>query len=431
MPLAVVGISHQTAPVEVRERFALPRGEVRSLLGDLVDSRSIAEAALLSTCNRTECYLVPAETDAVDRAAEALIERAGIDPEEASRYLYVHRDRHAVRHLLRVAAGLDSMILGEPQIQGQVREAYERSREVESRLGSAVGPQLNRLFQTALRVGGRVRSETTLGIGAASVPSAAVELAKKIFGSLRGRRALVLGAGEMSEVTLDCLEAEGVRAAVVANRTFERATELAERRGASAVRLDDLPRVIGEVDIVVASTSAPHPVLTRERIRSALDRGLPHPLCILDIAIPRDVEPALEEEPNVFLYNLDDLHQMVDENLDRRRSEIGPAEALVDEGVDEFWAWYTSLSVVPTIRELRAQTEEVRQAETERILRRLQHLAPEDQEAIDLFARALMNKVLHAPTVRLKEAVGNGRGTSVVDTLRYLFELDSTASRDD
>jgi glutamyl-tRNA reductase len=431
MPLAVVGISHQTAPVEVRERFALPRGEVRSLLGDLVDSRSIAEAALLSTCNRTECYLVPAETDAVDRAAEALIERAGIDPEEASRYLYVHRDRHAVRHLLRVAAGLDSMILGEPQIQGQVREAYERSREVEARLGSAVGPQLNRLFQTALRVGGRVRSETTLGIGAASVPSAAVELAKKIFGSLRGRRALVLGAGEMSEVTLDCLEAEGVRAAVVANRTFERATELAERRGASAVRLDDLPRVIGEVDIVVASTSAPHPVLTRERIRSALDRGLPHPLCILDIAIPRDVEPALEEEPNVFLYNLDDLHQMVDENLDRRRSEIGPAEALVDEGVDEFWAWYTSLSVVPTIRELRAQTEEVRQAETERILRRLQHLAPEDQEAIDLFARALMNKVLHAPTVRLKEAVGNGRGTSVVDTLRYLFELDSTASRDD
>jgi glutamyl-tRNA reductase len=431
MPLAVVGLSHQTAPVEVRERFALPRGEVRSLLGDLVDSRAIAEAALLSTCNRTECYLVPAETDAVDQAAEALIERAGIDSEDASRYLYVHRDRHAVRHLLRVAAGLDSMILGEPQIQGQVREAYERSREVEARLGSAVGPQLNRLFQTALRVGGRVRSETTLGIGAASVPSAAVELAKKIFGSLRGRRALVLGAGEMSEVTLDCLEAEGVRAAVVANRTFERATELAERRGASAVRLDDLPRVIGEVDIVVASTSAPHPVLTRERIRSALDRGLPHPLCILDIAIPRDVEPALEEEPNVFLYNLDDLHQMVDENLDRRRSEIGPAETLVDEGVEEFWAWYTSLSVVPTIRELRAQTEEVRQAETERILRRLQHLAPEDQEAIDLFARSLMNKVLHAPTVRLKEAVGNGRGTSVVDTLRYLFELDSTASRDD
>jgi glutamyl-tRNA reductase len=431
MPLAVVGLSHQTAPVEVRERFALPRGEVRSLLGDLVDSRAIAEAALLSTCNRTECYLVPAETDAVDQAAEALIERAGIDAEDSSRYLYVHRDRHAVRHLLRVAAGLDSMILGEPQIQGQVREAYERSREVEARLGSAVGPQLNRLFQTALRVGGRVRSETTLGIGAASVPSAAVELAKKIFGSLRGRRALVLGAGEMSEVTLDCLEAEGVRAAVVANRTFERATELAERRGASAVRLDDLPRVIGEVDIVVASTSAPHPVLTRERIRSALVRGLPHPLCILDIAIPRDVEPALEEEPNVFLYNLDDLHQMVDENLDRRRSEIGPAEALVDEGVEEFWAWYTSLSVVPTIRELRAQTEEVRQAETERILRRLQHLAPEDQEAIDLFARSLMNKVLHAPTVRLKEAVGNGRGTSVVDTLRYLFELDSTASRDD
>jgi glutamyl-tRNA reductase len=316
------------------------------------------------------------------------------------------------------------MILGEPQIQGQVREAYQLARQVESGRGPVVGTALNRLFQSAAAVGGRVRSETSIGIGAASISSAAVELAKKIFGSLRGRRGLVLGAGEMSEVTLKCLREEGMESLLVTNRTFERARDMADRWAGTAIRFDQLEEVLGNCDVIICSTSAPHPVLTRPRLRRAVPNGLSRPLCIIDIAVPRDVEPAVADEANVFLYNIDDLRQIVGANLDRRRAEVPRAEGIVHEGVEEFWTWYSSLVVVPTIRDLRERAERVRQEETERLLRRLAHLAPEDQQAIDALTRSLLNKILHSPTSRLREAAGNGRGTTVLDVLRYLFELD-------
>lgn len=423
MPVAVVGASHRTAPIEVRERLAFARTEVPTALCGLVKSGA-PEAVLLSTCNRTELYLALPEGGEPGGGVALLAEKLGMDPADAARYFYVHRDRQAVEHLFRVGAGLDSMILGEPQIQGQVKEAYAAAREVVSEGGPVVGATLNRLFQTAFSVGGRVRSETGLGTGAASVPSAAVELAKKIFGSLKGRRALVLGAGEMSEVTLECLASEGVRASLVANRTFDRARELAARWGAQAARLDDFPSALPQVDIVICSTSAPHPVLTRERLRAALPNGPAQPLCIIDIAIPRDVEPSVGDEPNVFLYNVDDLRQIVDANLDRRRAQLPAADSLVADGVEEFWGWYASLAVVPTIRALRDRGEEVRQAEVERALRGLRHLSDADRQAIDALTRALTNKLLHAPTTRLRNAAGNGRGTAVLDTARYLFELD-------
>jgi glutamyl-tRNA reductase len=349
-------------------------------------------------------------------------------PEAAAPHLYVHRDRVAAEHLFRVSSGLDSMILGEPQIQGQVREAYAMARETAGASGPVVGPALNRLFQTALGVGGKVRSETGLGIGAASVSSAAVDLAKKIFGSLKGRRALVLGAGEMSETTLECLRGEGVRTAIVANRTWERARELAERWGGEAVRWEQFGSALAGVDIVICSTAAPHPVLTRERLRQALPNGAARPLCIIDIALPRDVEPAVGEEPNVFLYDIDDLQAIVSGNLDRRRAELPAAEQIVGAGVEDFWTWYSSLAVVPTIRALRDHGERVRQAEVERALRSLQHLSADDQQAIDALTRALLNKLLHSPTVRLRQAAGNARGTGVLDTVRYLFELEPDAA---
>jgi glutamyl-tRNA reductase len=425
MPLAVVGVSHRTAPIEVRERFAFARGELPAALIAAAEQPG-AESVLLSTCNRTEMYLaVPEGGAALDEAREILAARIGATPASAARYLYVHQDRLAVDHLFRVTAGLDSMILGEPQIQGQVKEAYAAAREIAGPRGPVVGPALNRLFQSAFSVGGRVRSETGLGHGAASVSSAAVDLAKKIFGSLKGRRALVLGAGEMSETTLECLQSEGVRTAIVANRTFERARELAERWGGEAVRLDDFATALPQVDIVICSTSAPHPVLTRDRLRQALPGGPPRPLCIIDIAIPRDVEPAVADEPNVFLYNIDDLTQIVDDNLGRRRAQLPAAEGILAAEVEEFWAWYASLAVVPTIRALREHGERVRQAEAERALRQLAHLRPEDREAVDALTRALTNKLLHAPTVRLRHAAGNGRGTAALDTVRYLFELDA------
>jgi glutamyl-tRNA reductase len=423
MPLAVVGASRRTAPIELRERFALGRGELSAALLGLASDGS--EAVVLSTCNRTEVYLsLPDGSDSVDHARALLAGRIEQDATSASRYFYVHRDRQAAEHLFRVSAGLDSMILGEPQIQGQVKEAYATAREVAGENGPVVGQALHRLFQTAFSVGGKVRSETGLGIGAASVSSAAVDLAKKIFGSLKGRRALVLGAGEMSETTLECLRGEGVRTSIVANRTYDRARELAERWGGEAIHWEDFGFALPQVDIVICSTAAPHPVLTVERMRAALPHGARKPLCIIDIAIPRDVEAAVADEPNVFLYNIDDLQQIVQDNLGRRRAQLPQAEAIVSRGVEEFWAWYASLAVVPTIRALRDRGEELRRAEVERALRQLSHLSPEDQLAIDALTRALVNKVLHAPTARLRSAAGNGRGTGVLDTVRYLFELD-------
>jgi glutamyl-tRNA reductase len=420
MPLEVVGVSHRTAPIEVRERFAFARTRVAPALRALREGGVVSEAVLLSTCNRTELYFHShGETGAARRF---LLEHAGVEVQPQT--LFAHRDRSVAKHLFRVAAGLDSMVVGEPQIQGQVKEAYHHAREVHAADGPVVGPVLNRLFQQALSVGGRVRSRTQLGIGAASVPSAAVELAKKIFGSLEGRRALIVGAGEMSEVTLECLRSEGVVSAVVANRSYERAREISARWGGRAVRLDDFAREIAEVDIVVCSTAAPHPVLTAERFAAAFPTGAPHPLCILDLALPRDVDPALARERNVFLYNLDDLRGIVDQNLDRRRVELPAAEQLVSRGVEEFWSWYGALAVVPTIRDLRDRGEDVRRAEVERLLGRLRHLSSADRAEIEVMTRSLLGKLLHGPTVRLREAVGNGRGTSVIETARYLFELD-------
>jgi glutamyl-tRNA reductase len=432
MSLVVVGTNYRTTPIEVRERLAFGRGEIPPVLSALRESLLATEAVLLSTCNRTELYLAATdERPSIDAMRRLLAERSAMPADRFSSCLYVHRDREVATHLYRVSAGLDSMVVGEPQIQGQVREAYQLAREVESAVGPVVGTTLNRLFQSASAVGARVRTETSIGMGAASISSAAVDLAKKIFGSLRGRRAMVLGAGEMSEVTLECLHAEGMQSTLVTNRTFERAREMAARWNGVAIRFDGFEESLANVDVVVCSTAAPHPVLTQAKLRRALPGGLSRPLCIIDIAVPRDVEPAVGDETNVFLYNIDDLRQIVGANLDRRRAEVPRAESIVSTGVEEFWTWYSGLAVVPTIRDLRERTEQLRHQETERLLRRLAHLPPEDREAIEALTRALLNKILHAPTVRLREAAGNGRGTAVLDAVRYLFQLDTAVASTD
>lgn len=425
MSLVVVGLSHHSAPVEVRERFAFGPTDAVAALRSLRTSGVVEEGVLLSTCNRTEFYLRLRPGGAgVPAVVAEFASRAGLPVEEASAYIYDHRDLVAVEHLFRVVSSLDSMIMGEAQIQGQVRAAYEEAAKADADGGPPlVGPVLSRLFQTALSVGGRVRSETTLGAGAASVPAAAVELARKIFGPLDGRRALVLGAGEMSALALESLAGEGVASVIVANRTEARARELAGRFGGVAARFDSVGEALADVDIVVSATAAPHAVLTRELVDRALPGGAPHPLLIVDIAIPRDVDPEVGEIGNVFLYDIDDLRQIVDDTLERRRAEIPVAERIVLEGVDEFWGWYTSRDVVPLIRELRDRAEEVRRTEVEKALRRLKHLAPDDREAVERLTRLILNKVLHQPTVRLREAARNGGGDAVVAAARYLFEL--------
>ena len=423
MPLALVGVSHRTAPVEVRERFAYAPAEAAEALAALRREVGVEEAVLLSTCNRTEVYLYPALGESTLEAVEAVLARkSGRLPAPVRSYLYHRRGPDAVRHLLRVAAGLDSLVLGEAEIQGQVREAYRRAAE-----GSdppMTGTVLNRLFQAALAVGGRVRDETRLNEGSASVASVAVDLARKIFGDLEGKRVLVLGAGETSELVVQALARQGVEGVVVANRTYGRATDLAERLRGRAVRLERITAALAETDIVLASTAAPHPLVTPDTLREAFPKGVRHPLLLIDIAIPRDVDAAVGAEDNVFLYNVDDLHRILEDNLDRREGAAAEAEGIVQEGAREFEAWYRGLEVVPVIRALREGADRARARELERLLSSAGRWTEEDRAAIEAFSRRLLNKWLHEPTVRLRDGAAEGRGSEVLEAAHLLLGID-------
>jgi glutamyl-tRNA reductase len=419
MALTLVGINHRTASLDIRERVAFRTPEIAPALEALRADGAAREAVILSTCNRTEVYFVENERDMVPAVWSLLSARLG---EDASEHGYIRRDREAATHLFRVASGLDSMVLGEAQIHGQVRDAWEHGR-------SFSGPVLNRLFQTALLVAGRVRHETSIARGAASVSSASVQLAKQIFGSLANKRAMVLGAGEMAELALESLADQGVRTAIVANRTYERAAEVAARHGAAAMHYDECWTALAEVDVLVCSTSAPHAVVLTGHVAPALAARGDRPLCILDIALPRDVDPAVGELENVFLYNLDDLQAVVSANLERRRAELPSAEELIAGEVTKFWEWVAGLAAVPVVTEMRAHMEALRVRELDDALRHLRHLSDADREVVEELSRTLMNKFLHSPSVRLKAAAANGRGLGVVDTVRYLFGLDQSAAK--
>ena len=415
MSISVLGVNHRTAPLEVRERFAHERGEVPTAL-ERVLAAGARGGVLLSTCNRTEFYLAEPD-EAVPEAVWAILsERLG-GSRSASEYGYIQRDRDAVRHLYRVSAGLDAMILGESQIQGQVRDAWETSK-------AQAGPVLHRLFQSALLVGARVRSETGLATGAASAPSAAVAVAARIFTRLAGRSALILGAGDMAELAATCLASEGVRVTLVANRTYERARAIAEQLGARALTLDEAWEHFAQADIVLSSTAAPHAVVTWDRVAPAVARRGGRPLCIIDLGMPRDVEPAVAQLENVFLYDIDDLQAVAAQAATERRDEIPAAERIVSEEVERFWAWYGGLVVVPVLKEFRERLDQVRAAELERALRRLAHLSPADRAEIEHFSHTLLNKFLHQPTIALKEAAQAGRGYGLLEALKRLFGLE-------
>jgi glutamyl-tRNA reductase len=413
MALIVAGISHRGASVDVREKVAFSTAEGREALERLRDDGA-REGVILSTCNRTEFYIVEGDDDGAAAAWRMMSARLGQD---ASASGYVMRDKEAVSHLFAVASGLDSMVIGEAQIHGQVRDAWEHSR-------AHAGTVLNRLFQTALQVSGRIRSDTSISRGAASVSSAAVQLSKKIFGSLAGRRAMVLGAGEMAELALECLAAEGVRTAIVANRTFERASEVAARHGAVAVHYDDCWSQLGDVDLLLCSTAAPHPIVLVDHIRPTLPERGDRPLCVLDIALPRDVDPAVAELDNVFLYNIDDLQSVIAASLENRRANLPTAEELIGRETERYWDWVAGLAAVPVVTDLRSRMEQLRAREVAAALKKLGHLSAEDREAVEQLSRVMMNKFLHEPSVRLKAAAANGRGLGVVDAARYLFGLE-------
>ena len=417
MALIVAGVSHATAPIEIREKIGFRAHEALRELEGLRESGIIREGVALSTCNRTEIYAVEQDGDALPHISAMFTRRLGRD---AAKFVYVRRERNVATHLFGVAAGMESMILGEAQIHGQVKQAWEECK-------AESGPILNRMFQTALRAGGRAREETGIGRSAASVSSAAVDLAKKIFGGMDGRRAMILGAGDVAELALECLLNEGVRVAIVANRTYERALALAERHGATAMHYDQCWESLQEVDVLLCSTASPVPVVTVARVRDSVIARGDRPLCVLDIALPRDVEAAVGELDNVFLYDLDDLRAAAAANLERREENVPAAQRIIDQEAQKYWDWVAGLAAVPVVRSFREEMERVRSTELAAAFRRLGPLSAEQAEMIEHFSKSLMNKFMHEPSVRLKAAAANGRGLGVVDAARYLFALEDKA----
>ncbi len=420
MTLALVGTSHHTAPIEVRERFHVAEGTVRDFLAGVRGRPEVRECVVLSTCNRSELYLTAGDREAAEAAGrDALAEHAGMSPDEASPHLYGRQGREAALHLLRVTSGLDSLVVGEPEIQGQVGDAYQAAREANP---ANVGPVLHRLFQAALAAGGKARARTRLAEGAASVPSAAVQLVQKVFGELEGRRALVVGAGEMGRRTLGALLDRGFVEVLVASRTVERAEATADRTGARPVPYQSVWERLEGTDVLVTSTAAPHPVVTVDQmweLRSERSSSL----VIVDIAVPRDVEPDVGDLPGVFLYNIDDLQRVVEITEASRSEERDVASAILERSADDFWRWYQAREAVPLIREVRERAERVRRRELEETLRGIDGLTDEEREAIHRASRLALKKVLHRPTVGLRRLAVEENGAEWLELARRLFGL--------
>jgi glutamyl-tRNA reductase len=393
MRLLVVGTSHRLAPVEVRERVALDGEGEAALAHRLGDS---GEAVCLSTCNRTELYLAAADTEtAGDRATEALADLGRISRADLEPYLYRLEQESAATHLFRVAAGLDSLVPGEGEIQGQVRSAYERG---------AVGPLLDRLFRQALHTGKRVRTETAIGESPASVASAAAALAAQVFGDLSGRRIVVIGAGKVGELAARNLVSRGAQLSFVANRTVDRASSLADRFGGVALPLDRVDEELAAADIVVSSTAARDLILDRGQIERALQGRKGRPLLLVDLAVPRDIDPAAKDLQGCFLYDIDDLQSVVEETLTGRREEAIRAEEIVAGEGERFNAWLASLESVPAIASLRERAEAIRRGELAKAAPRLVGLSERERHAVESVTNQIVNKLLHQPIMRLKEA---------------------------
>jgi glutamyl-tRNA reductase len=416
MRLVLVGTSHKSAPVELRERLHLKDSEAGALAAAIANG---GEAVALSTCNRTEVYLVDDGEGAGERALGALADRAALPAAKLRESTYAVADEGAAVHLFRVAAGLDSLIPGEAQILGQVRAAYEAACE-----SDAVGPALHRLFGQALRVGRRVRTETAIAENPASISSAAAELAERLLGDLRDRRVLVIGAGKMADLAAVNLAARGAQSIVVANRSPESAMRLAERFGGHAVGLDALEEELVRADLVVASTSAEGQVVGADDVGRALAQRAGRPLSFIDIAVPRDLDPAIGELDGCHLYDIDDLQSVVDASVASRREEAVRAEAIVAEEGERFLEWWRSLDVVPAIASLRARAESIRRAELERAERRLASLTPSERQAVEALTSQIVAKLLHLPTVRMKEAAAAEDGLAYAEAVRHLFDLE-------
>jgi glutamyl-tRNA reductase len=419
MPLFATGLSHKNAPVALREQLAVDDDKLRELLRDAVGTGTVREAVMLSTCNRVEVYGV-AEAPGAARTAlfAALCRQRGVPPTSVEPLLYTHEEEDAIRHAFRVAASLDSMMIGEPQILGQVKDAFALAQSCET-----VGPALHTLFTQAFAVAKRVRAETEIARHAVSVSFAAVELAKKIFAGLTGRAVLLLGAGQMGELAAKHLVEQGAFPIYVVNRTWSRALEMARALSGTAIPFDELTEALAAVDIVVTSTGAVTPIVTRAMVARAMQGRGARPLFFIDIAVPRDVEPGVEALEAVYCYDIDDLKQVVDANIRERLREAQRAEALVEREVAKFKARLGDVEVIPTIVSLRERLEEIGRGEVRKTLARLPDATPETRAAIEALSAAIVNKVLHAPITKLRESSRAGSHRSWLEVVHELFGL--------
>ena len=426
MRLFGVGISHRTAPVELRECVDFSRRGLDAALDALGARRLVREAVVLSTCNRAEIYAAAEGDTAVEACARFIADYNGLPWETIAPHVVRFRGSHVADHLFRVAAGLDSLVVGEPQILGQVKGAYAAATQ-----SKRTGTLTNRLFASAFSVGKRVRSETRLGEGAVSVSYGAISLAKKIFGELKGLNVLILGAGEMAKLTGVHLRAQRVKQLTIASRTLQSAEGLAQHLGGRAVPWTALDEALSAADIVVTATGATEPVLTRARVEEAMRSRRARPLFVIDIAVPRDVEPAVARIDQVFLYDIDDLQAIVQENLSRRATEIEHAEAIVREEVERFSAWMQSREVLPTVIALRERFDAIRQSELKRLESKLAPLTPEARARVDEITHLIVEKLLLTPTEQLKSTRDETLAVSYTDAVHRLFALESAKRNDE
>src|SRR5512135_3346593 len=426
MGILVVGLSHKSAPIEVREKLNFPEDTLPEALRKLMAYEGIRESLIISTCNRVEIYASVMESaKGIDQVKQFISDYDGLSRDVLEQSLYVYPDAQGVRHTFRVASSLDSMVLGEAQILGQLKDAFDIA--LKTKTTSTI---LNKLIKKAISVAKRVRTETKLAEGAVSISSAAVELAKKIFGVLEGKRVMLLGAGEMAELAAQHLLGNGVKNIMVANRTFERAEELAKEFNGDAIRFEHFPDALMMVDILICATGAPNYVVNRDMAGRALKERRHKPIFMIDISNPRNIDPEVDKVDNVYLYDIDDLQSKVDVNTEGRAKEAERAEELVTQEVETYLQWERGLDAVPTIVDLREKIEDIRKRELEKTIGSLNGITDDQKRAVDMMSQAIVNKLLHAPLVVLKQAASAmGSGDNTIAIARRLFNLDQELKR--
>jgi glutamyl-tRNA reductase len=427
MHILAVGLNYRTAPVEIREKFAISEQQLPDALRQLKRTRSILECVMVGTCNRTEIYAVVDRLPICSRTIIGFMEKwFAVPREELNKHLYIYENHQAIHHLLRVTAGLDSMIIGETQILGQVRDAFLLAQSQKT-----TGTMFNALFKQAVTMAKRAHFETSIADNPVSVSYAAVELGKRIFGHFQNKTVMIIGAGKMSELTVKNLYAGGAGKVVVVNRTLERAQQLAGKFGGAAFTSEEMIPLLADVDIVISSTGASSLILTADQVRSVMKKRKFRPLFMIDIAVPRDLDPAIGELSNVYLYDIDDLQMIVDNNLAERQKEAGKIEEMIEAEIEAFDQWYKTLGVSPVIKALQKKSNQIHEDTMESMMKKLPDLNEREIKVIRKLTKSIVNQMLRDPVLRIKEMAGDRRGEDAVQMFSQIFALEEMLAEEE